>query len=102
MAIVGHSMEPTLRDGDWLLVDPRGYAAGEAAAGDLVVTLDPRSPGRRLVKRVARINADGSLALAGDHPAHAGEPGLDGVSRAAVLGRAWFRYWPLSRIGRVR
>ena len=32
---------------------------------------DPRAPPRILVKRVAYVDSDGYLVLAGDHPAHA-------------------------------
>jgi nickel-type superoxide dismutase maturation protease len=95
-------MEPTLAAGDWLLVDPNAYQVRRPQAGDLVVTAHPRLPARLVVKRVADMARDGSLRLAGDHPAHATELELAGVTPASLLGRAWFRYWPLARIGRVR
>ena len=103
VAVRGHSMEPTLRDGDWLLVDPEAYARRPPRSGELVVARDPRSADRVLVKRVAAVeNYGATLGLAGDHPAHA-EDGTAGVSVAAssVLGRPWFRYWPSERFGRV-
>jgi phage repressor protein C with HTH and peptisase S24 domain len=87
-------MEPTLLDGDWLLVDPEA----RPALGDLAVAHD----GERLVlKRVIDIDDGGRYTLAADNPDHAGqrigplEPGL-------VVGRPWFRYGPRRRIGRLR
>lgn len=101
VAVAGHSMEPTLRAGDWLLVDPLPRAA-PLRSGELVVVDDARSAGRWLIKRVAALGTDGSLRLAGDNPAHAIEPALAEVPREAVVGRPWLRYWPPRRIGRVR
>lgn len=95
-------MEPTLRAGDWLLVDPDAYSRRRPRIGDIVVAADPRQPDRWLVKRVADALPDGSLRLAGDHPAHADEPALAGVAAAQLVGRPWLRCWPPRRVGRVR
>ncbi len=91
-------MEPSLLAGDWLLVDPSPDDA--LVAGDVLVAHDPRAPGRLLVKRCASTTG-GQLMLTGDHPAHATDR-IGPVERADVIGRAWFRYWPPGRIGRVR
>jgi signal peptidase I len=94
-------MEPTLRDGDWLLVDLDAYRTRPPTAGDLVVAHDPRAAERLLIKRVAAARADG-LMLAGDHAGHAPESEwLGPVARVAVIGRPRLRYWPLRRFGRV-
>jgi hypothetical protein len=94
-------MEPTLRAGDWLLVDPSAYIDRPPGVGELVVARDPRSPARWLVKRVAAVAADGELHLVGDHPAHRSESGLERVPHEFVVGRPWLRYWPLTRFGRI-
>lgn len=94
-------MEPTLRAGDWLLVDPQAYARRPPASGELVVVRDPRAEERWLVKRVAAVRNDGPLALAGDHAGHAGEAALAEVAASLVIGRPWLRYWPPQRWGRV-
>ena len=101
VAVRGHSMEPTLFDGDWLLVDNNAYRTRAPRVGDVVVARDPRSSERVLVKRVIGM-AGRELQVGGDHPAHredANEIGL--VAHGDVMGRAWFRYWPLSRFGPV-
>lgn len=95
-------MEPTLFEGDWLLVDPRAFAAVPPSVGDLVVARDPRSHGRLLVKRVAGVTPGGVL-VSGDHPAHATDAAAIGAVTADLLvGRPWLRYWPPRRIGRIR
>lgn len=95
VVVAGHSMEPTLRDGDWVLVDPLAYRETPARPGELVV-----AAGRRwLIKRVLSANGD-RLILAGDHAAHRNDP-LE-VAVSDVRGRPWFRYWPPRRFGRVR
>jgi signal peptidase I len=102
VAVVGHSMEPTLRAGDWLLVDPHAYRRRSPATGDLVVAVDPRQPARWLVKRVAELQADTALLLAGDHLAHRlGPDAAVRVAHSDVIGRPWLRYWPPTRLGRL-
>jgi nickel-type superoxide dismutase maturation protease len=102
VAVVGHSMEPTLLDGDWLLVDPDAYLRQAPQAGDLVVVRDPRSPKRVLVKRVVGVKVGVGLTLAGDHPAHRNDgTAIGSVPSDSVVGRPWLRYWPAERLGRI-
>lgn len=99
VAVRGHSMEPSLRDGDWLLVNSRAFVRRAPRPGELVVARDPRATDRIVVKRVGQVLPEQRLVLAGDHPAHAS----DGVTVWAsdVLGRPWFRYWPADAMGPV-
>ncbi len=93
-------MEPTLREGDWLVAvapwrRPR--------AGDLVVLRDPRDARRLLVKRVRAVRADGACEVAGDEPARSTDSRAFGpVPPGEVVAWVAFRYAPLGRIGRVR
>ena len=99
VAVSGHSMEPALLDGDWLLVEP---ARSVPRRGDLVVVRDPRRLDRLLVKRVVSAGPNGSMLLAGDHPAHREEAGTIGaVGPELLVGRPWLRYWPPTRLGPV-
>ena len=97
MAVAGASMEPALRDGDWLLLLP----ARSARPGQLVVVRDPADRRRLLVKRVLRASPDGveveSDARHRDHLAPRGT-----IRSADVVGRPVFRYAPLRRAGPVR
>ncbi len=56
-------MEPTLRDGDWIIA----RRDGRAGVGDVVVLEHPQRPGLLIVKRVTRIDAHGYW-VAGDSP----------------------------------
>jgi phage repressor protein C with HTH and peptisase S24 domain len=86
-------MEPTLRQGDWLLVDPDE----RPSLGDLAVARD-----RDLIvlKRVVDIGDDGRYLLAADNPDHAGQR-IGPLEPELVIGRAWFRYWPRRGFGRL-
>jgi nickel-type superoxide dismutase maturation protease len=103
VAVEGLSMAPTLRPGEWLLVDPLAYRDAAPAVGDIVVAPDPREPDRLLVKRVATVAADGSLELRGDAPDASTDSRTFGpLPSSAVTGRAWARYWPLRRVSLLR
>ena len=51
-------MEPTLRAGDRLLLDPLAYREAAPQRGDIVVIHDPAEPERLLVKRVVGTAGD--------------------------------------------
>jgi nickel-type superoxide dismutase maturation protease len=95
--VVGASMEPTLRDGDRLVV----WKTALARPGDIVATRDPREPGRTVIKR-ARWLSGGSAWLEGDNPGASTDSRHFGpVPTAFVEGRAIYRYAPLERAGKL-
>ena len=95
MTVAGASMSPTLEPGDWLLVDPDEYRRRAPRAGDLVVAPDPREPARVLVKRVAAVDLDGRLLLAGDdREASTDSRTFGAIEAGAVEGRAWLTKVP--------
>ena len=86
-------MEPTLRDGDWLIVD----TDARPTMGDLAVAND----GSRLIaKRVVDVDASGRVTLASDNPEHAGQR-IGPLDAALLFGRPLLRYWPPRRFGRI-
>jgi signal peptidase I len=113
------SMAPTIEPGDWLLVDPT--IARWPRSGSIVVFREPDSE-LLAIKRVAagpgdRVQLDaGHLILGADEAwllsnaadadllaAGAGQP-IDSrrygpVPVNALVGRVWFRYGPLERLG---
>ena len=96
--VTGDSMLPALAPGDRLLV----ARLGRPRPGDLVAVRDPRDPGRTVVKRVAGVSSDGYVVL-GDNRARSTDSRHFGpVARAAVRGRALYRYFPEERRGRLR
>ncbi|MDQ2952161.1 MAG: nickel-type superoxide dismutase maturation protease [Chloroflexota bacterium] len=97
VAVSGHSMEPALREGDWLIVvPPRRRPRG----GDVVLVRDPRERTRLLLKRVAEVAPEGGVVVRGDRDDHSTDSRHFGaIPLDDVIGRAAFRYAPLRRLG---
>ena len=78
----GDSMEPSFRDGDQLVVNPRAYRRSAPNRGDVAVVCDPRLPARKELKRIVGLAGeevrleDGLLHVDG---AVLGEPYLAGL-----------------------
>jgi signal peptidase I len=121
VAVVEPSMTPSIEPGDWLLVDPT--TTRWPRRGSVVVFRDP-TDGALSVKRVAgrpgeRVAfADGFLDLADDEAwllsdatdMETAEAGFGGpadsrrfgpVPVELLVGRVWFRYAPMRRMGRI-
>ena len=121
VAVTESSMAPAIQPGDWLLVDPT--TTSWPRRGAIVVFREPDSD-LLAIKRVAAgpgqtVDLDaGHLVLAADEAwllsdandadllaAGLGQP-IDSrrygpVPVALLVGRAWFRYGPPARIGRL-
>src|SRR5207244_10962797 len=98
VAVEGRSMEPALRDGDWLIVAPLG---GAPSPGEIVLARDPRQPERLVLKRVASVQ-DGRCTLLGDRPAASTDGRVFGPGAVeGVHGRALVRDGPLPRLGPI-
>jgi signal peptidase I len=50
--VVGYSMNPTLENEQFLMVNKLGYRLHEPQRGDIIVFRDPRDADRKLIKRV--------------------------------------------------
>ncbi len=99
--VSGVSMSPAFAPGDFLLVDRRAYRLHPPRPGDVVVAHDPRDFDRLLVKRVARVHADGALDLRGDAPETSTDSRQFGpVPPYLVEGRVVARYWPRPSLAR--
>lgn len=95
--VVGDSMLPALCPGDRLLV----LRPARARPGDVVAVVDPRLATRTMVKRVAARGA-ASVTVLGDNPGASTDSRVLGpVAPAAVRGRAFYRYFPAGRRGRL-
>ena len=111
-------MAPALLPGDWLLLDPTGRRWPRP--GSIVVIREPGTGTlaiKRVVERGGRGGAGGGGTgeggtgglgprdawLLGDAPAGSIDSRTYGSLDAdALVARAWFRYGPSGRIGRVR
>jgi len=121
VAVVDGSMRPTIEPGDWLLVDPT--TVRWPRRGSVVVFREPVS-GVLAIKRVAARPGDwvpfgdGRLRMGDDEAWLTGdatdaELAAAGAGAAidsrrygpvpvdALVGRAWLRYWPVRRVGRI-
>ena len=93
--IAGESMLPTLRPGDWVIVDRRAWADHEPREGEIVLARDPRKPDRALVKRIRACEPAGDLWLLGDNARRStASRTLGAFPPEALLGRVRWRYWP--------
>src|SRR4030042_5978210 len=50
--VSGHSMEPSLLDGEWLLVDKLSYHFGSPKRGDIIVFNPPLESSQPYIKRI--------------------------------------------------
>jgi signal peptidase I len=112
VAVAEESMAPTLLSGDWLLLDP--IVDRWPRRGSVVVFREPDTE-ILAIKRVAARPGDrvriaaGILHLAADEAWLLGDNGavsLDSrrygpVPLDALVGRAWLRYGPFNRMGRI-
>lgn len=96
--VSGPSMNPTLADGDRLLLLRKH---SRLRPGDLVALRDPHDSGRLLVKRVASLESAG-LVVHGDNPASSRDSRSFGtVPHSSIVGRPVYRYHPPERAGRL-
>jgi len=101
-AISGHSMQPALLPGDWVLVDQFAYRSRLPKRGHIVVARDPREPARHIVKRVSAVDLHGQVRIEGDNAEESTDSRHFGpVPASLLLGRVRWRYWPPGRIGSV-
>ena len=91
-------MAPRLRPGALVVAEPLGEAA-VLRPGQVVVARRPDRPQVEIIKRIHSIDAAGTIFLVGDNPAASTDSREFGaVSRAQILARVRWRYWPLPPI----
>ena len=61
----GFSMEPTLRNGEFVIVNKLAYRFGEPTIGDVIVFHYPRDPEQEYIKRVLGLSGDQVRIAAG-------------------------------------
>ena len=102
--VIGSSMEPTLEQGDRVLVDLWSYRQRSPSSGEVALLASPA--GLPIVKRVAaEADSDDASGLwvLGDNPRASGDSREFGrVPAKRFRGRLCWCYWPPSRFGPVR
>jgi signal peptidase I len=124
VAVIEGSMRPTIEPGDWLLIDPT--VRRWPRRGAVVVFREPESD-VLAIKRVAagpgdvvrgvrvtdpatgdevevtiRLIPDEAWLLGDDPAASVDSRRYGPVALDRLVGRAWFRYAPMRRLGRLR
>lgn len=56
--VEGHSMEPTLHEGEYLIINKLSYYLDEPRRGDIVVLHYPRNPEKEYIKRIIGLPGD--------------------------------------------
>ncbi len=91
--VTGDSMQPTVLQGDWMMVDPGAYGVASPLRGDLVIACDPRTPVSRYLKRIVGLPGEEVCLLEGTLTVDGSvlsEPYLDGLPAALGLeSRTW-------------
>jgi nickel-type superoxide dismutase maturation protease len=93
--VIGPSMEPAVRNGEWWLV----RRTRQVDAGDVVLLVHPRRPDALVVKRISHRGEQGWWVLGDNADASEDSRQFGEVSRDAVVGRLAWRYHPLRRRG---
>lgn len=83
----GTSMEPTLRDGSIVFVDPRAYQNRKPIPGDIIHCRHPYKISVTMVKRVESVSPQ-SLTIMGDNaPESTDSRSMGAIPHEHVLGR---------------
>lgn len=106
LIVVGASMEPSLLEGDRLLVVRGMPALLRLQPGTVVLARSPAAPDLDVIKRIAgtiRERGRTAYVLLGDNPAASTDSRRFGpVPATAITGRVLCRYWPDARRGPIR
>lgn len=86
--VVGPSMEPAVRNGDWWVV----RAARVYRPGDVVALRHPHRPDLLVVKRIIRIEADGTWVEGDNWAASEDSRAFGAVPATLLVGRLVLRY----------
>ena len=91
--VVGPSMEPLMRNGDWWLV----RRTKRLRPGDPVVLVHPKRPDALIVKRLDHHESDGWWVLGDNLDASEDSRHFGSVPESSIVGKAIARYHPLKR-----
>lgn len=86
-SVRGHSMEPTFKEGQYILASSIPYWFSRPKVGDVVVTIDPKSDDN-LLKRIIKVE-NGSCWVEGDNKKDSHDSRKFGwILRNSLLGKA--------------
>lgn len=86
-------MQPLLKPGDEVLLNPDAYRYAQPQVDDIVVALHPQIPQLRIIKRVTARTAEGACVLKGDNAVASQDSRAFGaVALGSILGKVVCRF----------
>ena len=101
VVVRGDSMLPTLRAGDYLMVDRLAYVMSEPRKGDVVVVKGLYGAPTRQIKRVVELQGKEVVVQGDNSDASTDSRDYGPIALEQIEGRAWFRYWPIRAFGPI-
>ncbi len=84
LKVSGNSMEPTLRDGDYVVTLKIKLIPFRSRSGDIVVLKDPRTSKRQIIKRLVVVDRNYGV-LVGDQPGQSTDSRIFGSIKLEML-----------------
>lgn len=110
--VSGESMDPTFKDGDYLIVDEISYSTREPKKGEVIIFRYPKDPSKYFIKRIIGLPGDkvevagaqvtlkdGEYYVLGDNRDRSLDSRVWGaVPKKNIIGRAYLRLLPITKI----
>ena len=91
--VTGNSMQPLLQPGEEILINPFAYQKALPQINDLVVAIHPHQKDLEIVKRIHRIDEDGTFFLLGDNPNHSTDSrNFGAIALKNIIGKVTTRF----------
>jgi len=105
----GQSMDPTFKNGDYLIVDEISYKFTEPKKGDVIIFRYPNDPSKFFIKRIIglpnqMLDVEGKtisleneeyFVLGDNRPASSDSRVWGPVDKSLIIGKAILRLWPI-------
>ncbi|MCR4343039.1 MAG: signal peptidase I [Patescibacteria group bacterium] len=108
----GQSMDPTFKNGDYLIVDEISYKFTKPKEGDVIIFRYPNDPSKFFIKRIIGLPnqtlevegktismENGEYFVLGDNRKASSDSRVWGpVDESLIIGKAFLRLWPITTL----